>query len=386
MNRITRSELLSLTGEGNDLRVSMYVPLERTFPESTGNPLRLKHALFEAETGLRNHGLTAQEAKRLLEPAEALASETELRRGATAESLAVFVSPSLCRTYPLPYPAPPSVDVGSLFYVTPLTPLLDWAMDAYVLALGANDARFCRFSREGLSTLPFPPHAAASMAEFTKGTEFGRPLRFQTGASAAPAGMSTTIVHGGTSYKDEAKLRLHEYVQAVAKHIAKAIDQEPLPLALAATKELQPVFREAYPGGTLLAEGVLGSADELSDQEIEAETARVLERQRQETRQDLLRRYRDLVGTNRSVNILEQVLTSAHEGRIDELLVATGERAWGSWDPESRRAIVAGAPLPGRLDLVDLAVQQTLQHGGKVELLSRDEMPEGKPTAALLRW
>jgi hypothetical protein len=181
-------------------------------------------------------------------------------------------------------------------------------------------------------------------------------------------------------------VRRQEYAQVVARKVGQQLEATPLPLVLAAVKELHPVFQQAYPGRDLVEPGIHGSPDELSDVEIREQAVRLVETRRIGDVQAACERYRHAAHTARATNQLDQVVVAAAQGRIDSLIVAQGLRVWGEWDATAQRVRYSGEGA-GRIDLVDQAVRETLQHGGHVFVVSRrQEAPDEAVAAAVLRW
>lgn len=109
-----------------------------------------------------------------------------------------------------------------------------------------------------------------------------------------------------------------------------------------------------------------------------------------------LERWQEEAGRNgRAAAGWEQTLEAASDGRVELLLFASGAQQRAFQCPRCGRASISGGacPLDGtrmeeREDAADLAVHQTLAHGGTVRALSR-ERPELGPVqgiGAVLRY
>jgi len=111
--------------------------------------------------------------------------------------------------------------------------------------------------------------------------------------------------------------------------------------------------------------------------------------------QQLLERWREEAGKNgRATSGWEQTLEAASDGRVDVLLVRDGADQGAYQCPACGRAQMAdgscpldGTTLERRDDGLDLAVHQTLSHGGTVHVIRerRDLEPVGG-VGALLRY
>ncbi len=363
----------------------MYVPMCHRYPESQENPARLRRVIEEAEARLMQGGISAHDVARLLDPARELERDGESLRRGGVHATALLLAADFCRCYRLPFDCPQTVDVGKAFYLAPLVRLLDWPVECFVLALSMNSVRLFRCTRDELHSIEVPAPTPQSESDYLAGTDVGRPLRFQTSVGTPPAGGQVMSVHSQTSYKDDAKLRRHEYVQVVARQVARQLEPESSPLVLAAVKELHPVFQQAYTGSDLIEPGIHGSPDELSDVEIREQAVRLVEARHAGEVQAVCERYGRAAHTPRGTNQLDQIVAAAAQGRIDSLVAGFGQRIWGAWDPQPQR-VSFRTDRPDRMDLIDLALRETLRHGGHVCVVPPQEVPDGAVAVAVLRW
>ena len=121
-----------------------------------------------------------------------------------------------------------------------------------------------------------------------------------------------------------------------------------------------------------------------------------LEQARMAEDEQLIARWQEEAGRNgRAASGWEQTLEAASDGRVDLLLFAEGAARAAFQCPRCGRASLAGGacPLDGtrmeeRDDGADLAVHQTLAHGGTVRALPRErvDLAPADGIAALLRY
>lgn len=385
-DQISRDQLEVLAASAGEPRVSLYLPMDPTYPQTEQNRLRLRRAIDQAEAELQSRGSDPAAIRDVLAAAQDLEQDDAFRRMTGTHGLALLLAPGDPRGWRLPYTCPESVDVGPAFYLAPLTRLLHWHLDFFVLSLSAKTVRLCRSTRTAMQSVELPPHTPHSEQEYLAGTEVGRPIRFQNGVRVSPAAPQIPTIHGQTSYKDDAKLRLHEYVQVVARGASKGLQSSGLPLVLVAVKELHPIFREAFSGSELVEPGIEGSPDELSDPEIHQQAVRLLETVPTGAWRGIVERYERAARSPRGTIALDQIVPAAVEGRVDALIAAFGTRVWGTWDAKQRRVSFRDGSDPQRVDLVDMAVRETLVHGGDVCIVPPDQVPEQAVAAAAFRW
>lgn len=71
---------------------------------------------------------------------------------------------------------------------------------------------------------------------------------------------------------------------------------------------------------------------------------------------------------------------AAYQGRVDTLLVSKGERLW------ERQVELAAEPSPETEDLLDFAAIHTFLNRGAVYVTEKENLPDGSPIAAILRY
>lgn len=384
MDRITVEDLKALLSPGPEPRVSLYVTQQAGYPASEGNAQQLRHALFQAEAMLKAGGFDTALVTSLLRPGLDLVRGGDLWKAQGSKGLALLLAPGSCRYWQLPFACESTVDVGSEFCITPLVRLLNWPLDVRVVALSPNSVRLLQCTRDAIHELKLPPGTPPCLDQFEWGPDLGRAVRFQTSAGATG---STSVVHGQTSYKDEEETRLHAYVRSVALHIGESVKQDKRPLVLVAVKELHPVFKDAYIAQGMLDEGIHTSPAHLSDAELQEQVVRSIDAQGYGELKVARDRYRSAVETHHAASEIEDIVPAACAGQVDTLIVADRERAWGIWEKGSQRALVTGptSQAPG-VDLLELAVRETLRHGGRVCVVPRSEVPQQAQSVAALRW
>ncbi len=384
MDRISFDDLRSLVKAGTGPRVSIYVTQEGGPAAAEGNSQQLRHALFQAETKLKDDGFDATLTNSLLQPALDLVRSGQLSQATGSKGLAVLLAPGVFQHWPLPFACAAAVDVGPDFHVTPLVRLLNWPLDVRVVAFSSTNVRFFLCTRDAIHKLELPAGTPASLDQFEGGPDVGRAVRFQTTAGAAGA---TNMIHGQASFKDEAETRLQAYVRTVAQQIGESVKHEKLPLVLVAAKELHPIFTDAFGTEGLLEPGIIASPAHLSEAEIHEQVVRLVDTLGSGELKVARDRYQSATERHQACSVHEEIVPAAVEGRVDTLIVADGERVWGLWDEASQRALVASGTSQARaVDLLDLAVRETLGHGGRVCVVPRSDIPEQAQAVAVFRW
>ena len=334
MDTITRDELKALSAPKDAPCVSLYLPLHRRYPHTHDNAPELAGLLDEAEQRLADNGSGASDVRRFLQPARKLVESADFWKPTSAKGLAVLLactdteSPTL-KTYHLPYSVPESVDVGNRFHITPLIALLDWNARFYLLAMGLNSVRLYACDHAQAEQIGLPSGVPTSFAEFTAGTDVGKPIQFRSSTGAGAAGDQIGLVHGQTSYKDEHKFRVDEFISHIAKQVNHWLTGRSTPVVLAAVDHYHPVFHKACSYRALVPEGVHGSPDELTEHELHERAAQCVSHWQADHLADFNGHYTSRLAHGHASSEVESIVPAAKAGRVETLLVAEGTRILG---------------------------------------------------------
>jgi hypothetical protein len=386
IDSLTRDELRMLAEQPDGLCVSLFLPIERAEPARQQNPIRLENLLRQAEERLIARGLHAAAAHDLLVPAYPLIEDRSFWAH-QADGLVVFAAAKLFRVYRLPLAFEELVVVDTQAHITPLLPLLGGDGQFYLLTLGLGGVQLFRGTQYSLS--PVTLHdVPASLQEALAYDEFAKQAQIHPGVPGR-GGERGAIFHGqgardGTAVKQE----ILRYFQQVNHGVCHALRDEHAPLLLAGVSYLLPIYRAANSYAQLDEDAIAVNVDDLRPQELHAQAWALVARRFERARAAALERYQMLRGTKTALatSYLRAILPAAYSGRVDTLLVATGERRWGSFDPDSGALAVHEHAGPGDAELLNLAVVQTIRHGGAVHVVAPEQMPDAAPLAAIMRY
>jgi stalled ribosome rescue protein Dom34 len=196
------------------------------------------------------------------------------------------------------------------------------------------------------------------------------------------------VPYGQGGAKEHAQADLEKFFRTVAKTIWKQhLRLSSKPLILAAPRQHQPLFRKVAQIPVLLESGVVADPAGLSAEDLKAEARRVLEpeiqRRMEKTREEFgLARSR-----SQGSEDLGEVAKAVAAGRVKTLLVESGRRIWGIFDPQGGE-ILPGDPSRNAhdVDLLDELAEATLAHAGQVFVLPTEQMPTRGGIAAIFRF
>jgi hypothetical protein len=381
MNAISRAELQLLGSRTAAVQVSLFMPAHRTGARE--DPIRLRHWLAQAEAGLREHGLSAPEIERLLGPARQRAQDSGFWRQ-RGDGLAMFIGPEFLRILHLPLSFHEQLILAPRFFIRPLLPLLTGPGAYYILALNHDSVRLMACDGRDLRTLELPG-LTGERAEALQTESPGKQVSPRV-VGAAPAGGAHMPA---MFYSSGGEIHVREQTVQFFHHIDKALHpylrDAPAPLILAGVEHLTALFRETSRTPGLVNEGIAGNADALDGRTLQARARQVLEAERLGRRDAALAHYQHLAGSRRATHDIRAIVPAACQRRVETLFVEADRLLWGRFDPSAQTAAVHhDGPRPGDEDLLNLAVIETLWHGGEVWPVAAEMLPGGEPAAAIL--
>jgi peptide chain release factor subunit 1 len=290
-----------------------------------------------------------------------------------ARGLAVFAAglDNVWRTLSLTEPVADKVKVGRQFYLAPLVPLLGRGRGALVAVVSREKGELYRLDGGRL-------HEIADRSEEQPGRHD------QGGWSQA-------------NYQRHIDELAAEHLRAVAEELDRQARRTPdAGIVIVCAEEMRGEFGEllAQETRSRLAGWTSAKSNATPAELLEVVTP-ILESWRAKRENDLLARWREEAGRNgRAASGWGPTLEAASDGRVDILLFREGvnREAW-QCPACGRAAIEPGAcPLDGtRLEAhdaaIDLAVHQTLAHGGSVAAVQHhQDLEPVEGVGALLRF
>jgi hypothetical protein len=378
MNALSKDELRLLIEKGKTPCLSIYMPTHRAGAEVQQNAIRLKNLLKEAEDRLVAGGRRAADVEKLLEPVQALVKNNPFWRQQSS-GLALFLCPDFFRYYRLPVDLPLSVVLAERFNVKPLLPLFNTEGRFYVLALSQKDLRLLECTRYSVKEIR-PEGVPRNIDEVLKYDVYEKQLRTR------PATTGATGQKGSSSWTDYGKENILRYLQQVEKGLKLFLKEERAPLVFAGVDYIFAMYREVNSFPDLLETAVNGNPDQMVADDLQATAWPIVEPWFRREQEEARVRYQQSIGTGLASNNLEEIVPAAHHGRIGYLFLEVGKEKWGSFNPQTGRAVLHAGAKAGDEDLIDFAAIQTLGGGGKVYAINRERMPDKEPVAALFRY
>jgi peptide chain release factor subunit 1 len=357
--------------------ISLYLDLD---PQATVNPGDVQTRVNSLlDVGGRNAGfgsdaLTRDQKQGLRDDVDRIKryfADDFDRSGMRAFALYASARDNLWLTLPLPAAVSDDVRLGHDLYLAPLLPLMGRGEGALVAVVSRERGEVYRLRGGRLEEL---------VNEFD-----------QAPGQHDQGGWSQT------RYRRHIDEIVGRHLRSVCEQIDKRVRREPsTQLVVVAAEDIRPEIEAALsPESRTAIVGWTNVEAHAGSQELLEATRPVLERARADSERRALERWREEVARDgRAAAGWEQTIEAASDGRVELLLVQeTANRVAYQCPACGRGSTVDGScPLDGtsmepKPDGLDLAIHQTLEHGGSVWVAqaSNDLVPvEG--IGALLRY
>ena len=376
---ITWDELRDLAGfeaeEG--CAISLYLGLDPGVTPTPGDAAtRLRSLLDEAAKGdgANRRELTHDQRLGLKADFERIRSfyEDEFERDG-AQGLAVFSSglDNIWRTLPLTEAVPDHVSVGSTLYLAPLVPLVGRGEGALVVVVGRERGHFYRLR-------------GGRLEDLADHTEEQQGRHDQGGWSQA-------------RYQRHIETKVREHLHDVAEALDRIVRQlRDVQVIVISSEEMRAELEEVLSHDAAAAViGWTSAEAHAAPPELMKVAVPVLDRYRAEKETEVVARWEEEAGRNgRAAAGWEATLEAASDARVELLLFQDGVDHEAFRCPRCGRVAVSGGtcPLDGTsmevsANGLDLAVHQTLVHGGRVwAVRDRQNLAPVEGIGALLRY
>jgi peptide chain release factor subunit 1 len=366
-------ELASFRAE-NGCATSLYLNLDPSDVPTAGDAQARMNALLTAAAKSTRKDLTHEQRGSLKADWEHIARwfDDDFERDGS-RGLVVFAAglDNFWRTLPLPEPVPDKVKVGRDFELAPLVPLVGRADGTIVAVVGREQGRLYRLTGGRLEELV--QHYDEQHGQHDQG-----------GWSQA-------------RYRRHIEKLVQEHLKGVAEELDRSRRRLHSPrVVLVSSEEMRSEFTDELSADARAAlVGWTSARAQAGPTELLEAVTPILERAEAADEAEAIARWREEAGRNgRAAAGWEQTLEAASDARVELLLFQEGSDrpAWRC--PACGRAAVSdgSCPLDGtRMEEVDagldLAVHQTLAHGGAVwAIRHHEDLAPVEGIGALLRF
>ncbi len=362
----TLGDIKRLSSVRGDICVSIYLPTTPITQDVQAARIELKNLVKDALQQAAEALTDKRRLAALQEQFDDIAEDDAFWRY-QAHSLAILATPDAVRTFRLANRLSQIVEVSDRYHLKPLIRAVTFPQAAYVLALSENAVRLVEISADIPPTvvrLPDLPKDAASAV----------------GKSTINDRSHSRRIHGSEGQK----VRLAQYVRQVDAAIRPVVGGNDLPLILAAAQPLDAIFRSVS-NLDVLPDTISGSPDRTSDADLAAAARPMLDTAYRRQIEAFYETFETRTGQGRATGDIAAGARAAQFGNIDQMLVDMDAVVSGTVDEETGAVTFteeAGAESYG---VINEIAGRALATGANVLAVRAEDVPGGKPLAAILR-
>jgi Bacterial archaeo-eukaryotic release factor family 11 len=363
----THAEIDRLLDYRGPASVSIYLA---TDPASNGDAERidLKTLAGQASSQLRDSGAGAKVVRQFEDEIGYLHEDDGFWRY-QARSLAAFATPQWLITFRLPNRLLSQVEVSDRFHVRPLLRTLTFPHVAFVLALALGSVRVVEVTPDldpaRIDVTDLPADVAGAVGKSSI-------------ADRAP----DRRIQGSEGQK----IRMRQYARQVDRALRPLLNGLEVPLILAATEPIESIYRSVNTYPHLLARGISGNPEAVSDAELAAGTRTILDDLYATQLREIQDLYARRLADGRALADVAEVARAATFGAVETLLVDIDAAVPGTVDEQTGAVTFAPSPTGDVHDVTDEITRRAWLTDARVLAVRSDDIPGHGPVAAILRY
>lgn len=353
----TRADILRLAAFRGPA-LSIHIPTTPLSQQARADAVALRNALRDALAGAElPRGVQAA----LEEEVEAVAGDDAFW-AQQAHSLALYASPEGVATFRLANRLQPLAHLGGRFVLKPLLRALAFPHAGFVLAFGQGAVRLVAITPDQpAATVPVP----------------GLPRDAADALRAASHAARDGAMRSGEATSGRAIMLRH--ARAVDAALRPVLAGHEAPLVLAGSEPALSAFRAACTYPHLVAQHIAGSADDLPDHALAAAARAALDAHHAALLDAARAEYAARAPQGRATCEIGTAARAAARGAIQSLIVCMDAVVPGRLEADG------AVSLEGAEDLVEEVALAALAAGAQVLAVRREDVPEGRELAAVLR-
>ncbi|MFU8830509.1 MAG: hypothetical protein ACNA7J_00010 [Wenzhouxiangella sp.] len=365
----TQPELKALVAQRNPACVSIYLETTPQTQHIGEAGIVLSNLIKEADDQLEKAGIDKRTRWAITEQLEEV-SEDEDFWTYQANSLAIFVTPDSHRSYRLPTTLQSMVQVSDRFHLKQLIRAVTVPQHAFVLALAENEVRvievFSDMPAVEIKVPDMPTDAAHAVGTSTVNTR----------------SHSSGRLHGSEGQK----VNLRKFCRKVDAALRPLLAGRHEPLILAATEPLQSIYRSVNSYPEFTSQVIATSPVREPAHELAAAARPIMHERHQNSIESFTELYLAREKEGRATSDIAHAARAATFGAVDSLLIDIDEVVPGAIDEETGAVSFADSDSADSYGVVAEIAGRTLAMGGQVIGVRKDDIPGGKPLAAILRY
>jgi hypothetical protein len=340
-----------------------------------------KTALLQVEKILVQRNTDPSLIKKVLRPGYGLVND-EAAWLNMHNGLAVYIAGDFMKFLRLPGTVNQEVVVNGSFSVMQLVPFMVRPEYFYLLDLNKRNCRFFRADYFGIEYIPVEemPNAVDDVVHFENKDDQKLFRLSSNGAKAAN-------YHGIGSGKPDDKENIALYLEEVDDTLWQThLHATNVPLLLAGLEYQVPIYRSVSKYNNIWPEALIGNHQFDEPETIYKKAMQVMKPYFDQRMKHALEEFGNKSATNLASTKNAEIIPAAHYSRISHLFVQKDAHVWGTFNEENGELRLTETEKENTENLADRAVAKTIETGGSVFILDKQEMPGTGVMAAVFRY
>jgi hypothetical protein len=363
--------------------VSAFLPGHAVAGRNSGDSIRLKNLLRDAENELIDLGVRRSAATELV--SGVTPPDLGDRRSATFHEagIASYVAPGLDGAHHFTCEAPTLVTVSRRFHLKPLLAELAREVRFFVLAVTRGSAQLYVNEPRGLQPVDVP-EMPASLEEAVRYDDRERTL-FSHSAARAGGGGVVAAFHGQGGRVDHLTEDMLRYLRSVDASLNGVVENG-VPVVLAGSQDVIARYRQVSRRDNLADGEIRANPETLATTDLGAQARAIVDGGGAVSLQADKAQFEQLHGTGMASDVPGTVIEGARRGRLEVIFVAADTQWWGRFDADAAAPELHDFRVPGDEDLLDTAAVDAWRTGARIHVVPRDEVPGEPPFAGIFRY
>jgi hypothetical protein len=378
MALLTKKEFEKLANVKSKYCISIFIPTHRAGKEviESHDRLRLKKKTQELENNLEEKGLNVKEREQYLSGLKKLLDDSDFWRH-QSDGLAVFITKDDFKYYRLPLYFDEYIYVSEEFYLKPLLNLFNSNKKFLLLGLSLHDTKLYAAKKHEIEEIKVDALTPENLLDAV-GEDFKEKiLQMRTGQT----GMNGAMYHGQNMAKDLREEEIEKYLRKVDEGLHEVLREEKSPLVIFGDKNIGNTFKNLSKYKYIHEEILSPNANNVDLFLLHEKAKEQLKDYFEKEYNEKVKAFPELNSKGKASDELNEVIPAALNGKIDTLFVKRGETLPGTVDENELKIEIDAEIKDGNQCLLNLAAIQTFTQGGKVYVLSEDDMPGNRKTA-----
>lgn len=344
--------------------------------------INFKNILQQVEKDLAHKGTDPLVIKSVLKPGYDLLRDDNFWRN-LSKGLAIFISDEFFKFIRLPGEVSEEVLVNSSFSVSKLLPFMVRKEFFYMLVISKKNPKFYRVDNFGIEHIPVDelPVAVDDVVRFENKDD---EKLWRTGGRGGTGGANFHGVGGG---KPDEKQHIALYLEEVDDTLWKThLNKTTAPLLLVGLDHLIPIYRTVSDYKHVWPEALTGNHQGDDDQALYQQAMKVMQPYFDQGMKRALEDFGNKSATELTSMDVKEIIPGTYYGRVSHLFVQKDAKIWGTFREATSELNIVKTMNSDAENLADKAVAKTIQTGGEVYLMDKEEMPQQAEMAAIFRY